>query len=196
MSRSGVLLAVILTLASSQVSAEIVEVPLPALHGAYWQPGPEKVAERYANVVLPAPPSVIYGAWFTVSGSAVVGEYVCFAGEEGERSWPWVSGMYASMHGQSGEWWFAVSPMPEQPGAFGWTAEFEVLGSGIPSWDFLLDGEGRVRLWGAPSGMPLMCSATTPPPSAQVTEAILYVDGEFPVQVESSTWGKLKSLYR
>jgi hypothetical protein len=183
-----------LALVSASTKAEIVEVPLPSLQGAYWNADSGLVAERYAEVVLPSPPSIIYGAWFTIRGSAEVGEYVC-DGSEG-TPWPWVMDIYASMRGESGEWWLSVSPMPEEAGPFEWTSEFQVFASGLDSWDFLLDGEARVRLWGAPTGMPLMCSATTPPPHAQVTEAMLYVEGEFPVQAESSTWGRLKSLYR
>jgi hypothetical protein len=196
MRQLGLSLAIMLTLVNAPAGAEIVEVPLPALHGLYWQPYPDEalVAERFADVRLPAPPSVIYRAWFAVRGTAEVGEYFCTMGEPGPL--PWVMSIYALMRDQNGEAWTAIEGMPEQAGQFEWTAEFEDSPFAPASWDFLLDGEAEIRLWGAPIGMVIDCSGTLPAPAALVEEAVLYVEGEFPVQVESSTWGKLKSLYR
>jgi hypothetical protein len=53
-----------------------------------------------------------------------------------------------------------------------------------------------VTFHGGGAGYITICSATSAPPTVTVTEAVLILDAEFPVAIESSTWGRIKALYR
>jgi hypothetical protein len=86
--------------------------------------------------------------------------------------------------------------MPFTAGAFSWTAAFQAVPPSGSTWDFLLDGTAEINLWGEPSGFILICSPASPSPTLTVTEAVLIIDGDFPIATETSTWGRIKALYR
>jgi hypothetical protein len=57
-----------------------------------------------------------------------------------------------------------------------------------------MDGEGEVNVTGDTGFLPGGCWEVAPP-EATVSEAVLYVDADFPVPAESNTWGRIKALY-
>jgi len=59
-----------------------------------------------------------------------------------------------------------------------------------------MDGETQLELYGAPAILVGLCFQNPSPPSAIVEEAVLIIDAEFPVAIETSTWGAIKALYR
>ena len=91
--------------------------------------------------------------------------------------------------------WYASDTMPEEDGSFEWTATFRPRILQSPTWDFLLDGEGEIMVWGSPLAMIAICSETIPPPSAFVSDATLIIDADFTSPTESATWGRIKALY-
>lgn len=84
--------------------------------------------------------------------------------------------------------------MPTVPGPFEWTRPFFPLFGA--TWDFLLDGEGVINLSLGGAGYVLLCGPTTPEPAAVIEEAVFIIEGDFPVQVETKSWGSVKAIYR
>lgn len=166
--------------------AEVVEIPMPELQGAY--PLSETMAERTTTVHLPALPSVISGAWVRLSGSVVVGEVSC---EFNSGPWPMDFVVYLPS-GEIG--WIAGPPPMMTSGDFSVTTAFHRLAPGV-DWSFLMDGEARITLWGAPAYLAGPCSEISTP-SGVIDEAVLIVDAEYPLPVATSTWGRIKALYR
>ena len=181
-----VLIALIISV--SENHAEILEVPLPGLHGTY--PVDQTTAERTVSFQFD-PPVAINSISFRVSGTTAVGALVCFYGDTS----PWGMDLLASMNADGTGVWRSSEPMPMETGAFSWTAQFGSSPSQTPSWDFLLDGAGELRLFGGPLAVIAICSPVGPPPTAIVSEAVLVIDGEFAVPSEDSTWGRIKALY-
>jgi hypothetical protein len=189
MLRTILSLITVLVVASSMAAAEIVEIPLPGLLGIY--PITEMNVTRTVTFQLPAAPLIIHGASFRISGSAGVGAASC----EWGGSYPWPMDILASMKDTPfAHFWIASALMPVEASPFGWTAEFHATPS-TTTWGFLMDGEAEISLSGAPSGLVDLCWPVTEPPTANVTEAVLIVDAEFPVPVEGTNWGRIKALY-
>lgn len=182
--------AVFLTvgLLAAVAHATVIEIPLPGLLGLY--PLDESHATRTVTVVLPQIPTVIHGASFRIAGTAVLGSADC--DEFGDNA-AWSMEFYAHM--QAGTWIASPTPPGSPDGPFGWTAAFRPVPS-TATWDFLMDGEGEIRLYGAPTFLLGLCHQPYVVPSGTVTEAVLIVDAEFPVSIEASTWGAIKALYR
>lgn len=171
------------------VNAEIVEISLPELYGTY--PINSVNGERTASFTLPQIPVSINGAWFRISGTTGVGSLSC----EGGSIYPWPMGFGASMKDTTfNHLWIATEHMPEVEGEFGWTAQFQKTPS-TTTWGFLMDGEAELTLFGAPLGIVGVCHPIGPPPSADVTEAVLIIDAEFIVPAKNSTWGRIKEIY-
>ena len=84
--------------------------------------------------------------------------------------------------------------MPEVPGTFEWTGQFHANPS-TTTWEFLMDGQAEISLFGAPAGLVDLCWPLTAYPTGTVEEAVLFVDAEFPVAVEPTSWGRIKALY-
>lgn len=189
MSKRVFAVVVLAMLIGANAGATIVEIPLPDLLGTY--PLNEQEAERTASFVLPTTPTAINGVWFRLAGTQQVGEIMCESG----GPYPWPMDFLAALSDPTlpGQW-LSFSPMPEVTGPFEWTAAFISYSQGM-TWDFLLDGEDDITLWGLPMALVGLCWGIVSP-TAEVTEAVLIIDAEFPVPVESSTWGRVKALFR
>lgn len=190
------LLAVIvlgLLLSGAGAHATIVEVPLPGLLGTY--PIDMQHAERTASFVLPVIPAYINGASLRIAGTQQVGASMCLCGVDPCGPFPWSMNFMASLHdpGLSSQWIAGVQ-LADVTGPFQWTESFEELFQSA-TWDFLLDAEGEVTLFGAGAYLPAVCSGTVSP-TADVTEAVLVIDAEFVVPTAPTTWGRVKALYR
>jgi hypothetical protein len=175
---------------SSLVQAELVEIALPELTGAYPRSGP---VETVATFAFALNPTDINGVYLRVSGTAVVGTLTC---DGATQIWPLVfDGLMIDTI--AGGWWSAFRPEPLESGAFSWTAPFEPSLSTTPTWSFL-----------APDGNELIFSATTPTtvglcqeleivdPTAVLAEVVLIFDIESAVAAQPANWGALKARYR
>jgi hypothetical protein len=167
--------------------AEVIEVPLPALHGIYKEGG---TTVRTAAFHLDPPPMVVHAAWIRLSGDATGGTTECEGG--GTNPWPFDFSA-AMMDSTTGGFWLAGGWTSGETGRFDMTDGFSPLfGAG---WGFLRDGYGEVELSGVPSPLVGMCWPVTPPPEAIVEEAVLIIDAAIPVPAEPTTWGSIKALY-
>jgi hypothetical protein len=98
-----------------------------------------------------------------------------------------------TMHAEDGLW--IASAVPTESGLFTSTDKFSGVPPGETTWSFLLDGAGDVLFFGYPAVLVGLCFEVTPP-SAEVESVVLVIDAEFPVPTTSSTWGRIKALYR
>lgn len=178
-------------LTGASAGATTIEIPLPGLLGVY--PLDESNVTRTTTFVLPEIPAAINGVSFRIAGTTEVGELLC----EGGVTSAWPMDFQAYMEDPAiSRLWSAWSPMPEVSGPFGWTTAFTTSPPNTTTdWAFLLDGEHEITLWGAPAPLGGFCSVISSP-TAIVTEAVLIIDTESPVPVESSTWGRVKALFR
>ncbi len=171
----------VLTFVESAI-AEIAEIPLPGLLGPY-------PAVRTASFQLRSEPLVVRGASIRLVGDATVGSIVCVWGG------PYASTLEfdARFLDTPGGYWIAGGGTSEQPGSFEITSEFYPV-VGDPTWEFLMDGTGEVTLFGSTGALLGECWLVTSP-EATLSEAVLYVDADFPVPTESTSWGRIKALY-
>ncbi len=182
-----------LLLAPCAARADVIEIPLPELCGAYpyfeWI---ETIYFRSATVHLPAVPTGIRGAQMRVRGTVQVGELECVA--IGLRPWPMSVDAYLGSGVVDG--WFCGALTPSQSGPYDLTLDFLPGAGGPPSWDFLMDGEGPIELDVAPAPY-LDCWHTDPSdvPTATVDEAVFIIDADFAVPTQAGTWGRVKALY-
>jgi len=183
---AGMIVALALT-GLSEASATIVEVPLPALYGTY--PITLSNGERTATVQL-SPMLAINSVSFRVSGTTAVGMVDCEGNVE-----PWGMDILASMFTDGSGIWMSSELMLMVSGAFAWTGTFRSSPPIGITWDFLLDGEAELILYGAPLILVGICTVIGPPPTADVTEATLIIDADFTVPTETGTWGQIKALY-
>jgi hypothetical protein len=178
-----------LGLVAASAHATVIAIPLPGLLGTY--PVDEQNTTRTVTFQLPDPPTIVRGASLRVSGTTEVGLILCDG-----KLYPWPTSLTAYMEDTPSHYWFADEGMPFTAGAFSWTAAFQAVPPSGSTWDFLLDGTAEINLWGEPSGFILICSPASPSPTLTVTEAVLIIDGDFPIATETSTWGRIKALYR
>ena len=108
----------------------------------------------------------------------------------------WTAYGSCALQDDNGHWWFAESAMPSVAGPFEWTQPFVTITNQEANWDFLLDGEGVINLSLGSSETILLCGSSGPFPYAEIEKAVFVIDGDFPVQVEPGTWGRLKALFR
>ena len=188
MKRIAMVLMILTLVPASLANAEIIQIALPDLLGTY--PITMSLAERTAAFSF-TPPAAINGASFRVSGVATVGSLMC----EGTPG-PYPIEILAYMFPDEAGWWYAEEPMSDVPGAFTWTAQFESTPPHPvgPSWDFLMDGEGELILFGAGPPIIGICSIVSSP-SAIITEAVLILDVVSTVPTEVTTWGQIKAIY-
>ena len=170
--------------------AAVVEIPLPGLLGTY--PVSETSQTRTVSFLLPAPPLSIQGAWFRIAGTTEVGTILCDGIVD---AWPTFAWAYM-YDGTPALVWGTDETLPWSAGPFAWTAAFRAFPPSGPTWSFLLDGAADISLSGGPAGFVDICTPTSPAPTITVTEAVLIVDGDFPIAVQTSTWGAIKALYR
>ena len=187
MSRAGLAITAFLSLFAASAHATVIEIPLPSLLGSY----PETADSRTVTFQLPAPPTVIHGVSIRIGATHVVGSIVCEWG--GPYEWPMT--LSASMQDAPHGWWIASQNTPIVSGPFTSTEAF-TTSFPATTWAFLMDGEGELIFYGTPAGLVGLCFEDPIPPTAEVTEAVLIVDAEFPLSIETSTWGKIKALYR
>jgi len=192
--RGFILITVIMAIVLSESApAEVVEVPLPDLQGRYFT---EDTVTRYASFQMDAAPLSIAGVSIRISGTHIVGEIMCEAEAGFMVPQPYSVAFRASMpDAVNGDLWTASQISPLASGDFEITIPFGQIYGWYVTWDFLLAGYGEVRLDGPGAGFILTCSPTIWP-DATVTEAVLLVDGEFPVATKGSSWGSIKALFR
>jgi len=173
-----------LSLVGGRALADVVAIPLPNLAGTY-------PATRIASIHLTQRPSVIRSATFVVHGTTVVGEVDCFDGPS-----PWPMSLTAYLEDNTtGDHWYAPGSMPDVSGPFEWETELRTRPTYPPAtWALLMDGDADIKLSGSTAFT--VCAPTALMPTAQVDEAILYLDADFVVPTRSGTWGVLKAFYR
>jgi hypothetical protein len=177
---------------SESAPAEVVELQLPELRGLY---STEDTVTRYSSFQMETVLLSIARVSIRITGTVTVGEIMCENGAGFMVPQPYPMDFLASMRDTvHGELWMAEQITPMVTGSFELTVPFEQIYGWHVTWDFLLAGYGEVRLDGMPAGTILSCSPTIWP-AATVTEAVLLVEGEFPVATQSSTWGSIKALY-
>jgi hypothetical protein len=172
-------LVALLCLLAVSAHVLVVEIPLPGLLGTY-PPG-----ERTVSFKVSAVPSLIHGASLRISGTTEFGILDC----DGVQ-YPYHTDAAGYMWDTPSSLWSASNYMPVA-GYFSWTVPFSSW-SGA-TWNFLMDGAGDMLF--TAGGQGTWCSVLLSP-VVTVTEAVLIVDAEFPIAVEQSTWGHIKSLYR
>ncbi len=177
------LAAFVIVLAFAQVTvAEIVQIPLTGLLGSY-------PAVRTATFQLPDEPIIVRGAALKLSGEAIVGADSC----EWGGPYPWPTQFNARFLDTPGGTWYASGGTPELSGPFETNSSFYAL-LGDPTWDFLADGQGELTLFGGPYILVGLCWEITQP-LATVADAVLFVDADFPVPAEPTSWGRIKALF-
>ena len=192
--RAFLLIIVLTALALSEsVPAEVVEVPLPELQGRYFI---EDTVTRYARFQMDAAPLSIAGVSIRITGTHILGEIWCELASPITVPLPYSVAFTASIPDTvNGYWWMAADKSQLLSGDFEITMPFREIYGWYVTWDFLLAGYGEVRLDGPPAGYVLLCNPTIWP-DATVTNAVLLVEGEFPVGTDQSTWGSIKALFR
>ena len=178
---------------SESVSAEIVEVPLPELLGRYYT---EETVTRYASFQLDRAPLSVAAVSLRITGTHALGEIWCEMGSPIMVPLPYSVAFGASIPDTvNGYWWMAWQAAPLPSGDFEIVLPFTELYGWHVTWEFLRAGYGEVRLDGPGAGHVLLCTVSIWP-DATVTDAVLVIDGEFPVATEGSTWGSIKALFR
>jgi hypothetical protein len=188
MSRISFAMMSLLLLASS-ARALTVEIQVPGLIGPY--PISPSVTTRSTSVKLPAIPTVINSVSLRITGTQAMGHLVCPLGTF--QDWPML--FYGSMQQDEDHWWLAPYS-PASDGSFTQTLSFAPSPPEGASWEFLMDGTGMVQLFGNPNFLEGPCWEDAVAPTGEVTEAVLIIEGDFALPVESSTWGRIKALYR
>lgn len=180
-----------LLLCATPAASEIIEIPVPNLLGSYAGEGDS----RTTTVVLPMQPTAINSVSLRIGGTALLGEVMCEqAGVMAPSDWP----MDFSAHFDAGEGsWVAGPRVPhDASGSFTDTRAFFSIPSVGPTWAFLADGNAEVEFQGAAALLVGLCFEVVTYPSAVLDEAVLIIDADFPVPVATSTWGRIKALYR
>jgi hypothetical protein len=167
--------------------AELVEIPLTTLPGAY--PGSEP--ERTEVFAFPWDPAAVHGAYLRVVGTLEEGAVVCDG-----VTLPYPMEVYASMLDDGGGWWSAWGPHEPSQGAFEFTVPFQGSLSIPATWDFLGAGSGMLHFTGTPVGLVGICGPILADPSAEVTEVTLIFDLSSTVNTTPATWSRLKAVYR
>jgi hypothetical protein len=188
-----ILISLMLLYCSAQ--AEIVEIPLVNLHGTYHvyfnQPEGDATT-RISSFQLDELPTEVRGAWIRISGITIVGEKDCLPElGEGPFPYPFVFNflMKDSITGGS---WSAGGITSYESGAYEITVKLTPFFGA--SWEFLKEnGRGEVLAEGG-WGFVLMRWGVIGP-SASIENAVLILDADFPVPVETNTWGAIKAIY-
>jgi hypothetical protein len=189
MRRHVPVLIAVLFLLSGPVRAEVIAIHVPGLAGSY--PVSPGVYTRTVTIQLPKLPTLIHGASFWIFGSGAPGVADC--GNPGQAD-IWPMEYIAEMADGAGGVWMAYHEPYYLPGQFIRAADFEGMIGG-ESWDFLMDGAADVTLSGAPASALGGCDPVLIP-SGNIFDAYFYLDAEFVLAVEPTTWGKVKALYR
>jgi hypothetical protein len=173
---------------AASARATVIEVPVPGLLGPY--PPSSTDYTRTTSIKLPAIPTVIHGVSLRISGTQAMGHLVCPLGTF--QDWPML--FEASMEQDENHWWLA--PYKPTDTSFTLTVQFDPSPPEDASWEFLMDGSGTIKLYGAPNFLEGPCWENPVAPAGEITDAVLIVDADVALPVEASTWGKIKGLYR
>jgi len=188
MLRTVLVAIAVLFLCAASSFAAVIEVPVPELLGHY--PPSSTESSRSTTVKLPAIPTVIHGVSLRISGTQAMGHLVCPLG-----TWQdWPMRFEGSMEQDQDHWWLAEYNPSDA--SFTLTVQLEPSPPEDASWEFLMDGSGLVKLFGAPNFLEGPCWENPAAPTAEITDAVLVIDGDVALPVEPSTWGKIKALYR
>lgn len=187
--RNAILLVVVIVTSCASICySEVIEVQLPQLLGTYSN------TTRTCEFVLDVTPTVVYSVCIRYTGTVSVGSLYC-GWPPGDPT-PMGLGFDASIRDTiSGDLWVADRFTEAESGPFEMTVPFDSLLVGSPTWEFLTLGGGTVKCTGYSSPAGGECYYD-PYPSATIEEAVLIIEGEFPVATEASTWGRIKSLLK
>ena len=165
-----------------------MEIPLPDLAGRYFV---NETYQRSCLFSLPGHPAIIESASLRLVGTATIRMTWCDIYPSDPYPEPF--GFWATMpDATTGGSWGAGAHRTES-GAFDVTVPFASYAGA--TWGFLDGGTGTVTLGG--SGCPILdgCWPVTDCSEAYVEQAFLVLDGEFPIAVEETTWGRVKALF-
>ncbi len=179
-------------LAAGLARAEIREFSLPDLDGVYTcQPSPS----RSVNFGLDPAPALVRSVSIRLSGETNVREWFC----DLDPPFPLPVTLYVAIPDPvTGGEWYTYGTAPRVTGAFEMTLKFHPYAPqyfGEPSWDFLSAGSGRAVVYGGGAPIIDICWPIGDLSDARVSGAFLVIDGEFPVPVEPTSWGRIKSLF-
>jgi hypothetical protein len=195
MKLARVVIAVLVVALAHSAHADVYEIPLPSLLGAYEVPTSNV---RTVTVQLPGLPSEIRGASMRVRGSATAGTLMC-DGPSGPAPMPWITTFEVGMSQATFRAWILQRPPENFGGPFAWTRPFEgwsAFGQPLPTWDLLMDGQQALRFAVLDNNVLLGCYPASAPPTVHVDEAVFLIDADFAVPAVPRTWGRLKSSYR
>ncbi len=196
MNRIALALLVFGAFVSVPARAEVVEIPLPSLHGEYNYDTPGS-AYRVVTVQLPGAPAVIHGASMRIRGSATTGVIYCDGPVPNES--PWVTNFFARLQAGTHQYWSIEDAPWNAGGPFAWSTSFDgwsVFGAPLPTWGFLMDGSAQMEFGMMDNNVLLGCWGITPPPKATIEEAVFIIDADFAVPTTGESWGRIKQTYR
>lgn len=185
--------ALVVLLGCQTARAEMIEVPLAGVVGGYvcdpargFQPG----EIRTVSFDLGGAVVQVNGAWIRWSGSLVAGWGDCDGG-----SFRWVGRIVAYLDQVELTAWRAEIGVQGAPWEINFDETLAFASAGQPAWDFLGDGSGDLIV--AIDAAQYFCGEMLVPPTATLDTATLILDVVVaPVPVESTTWGRVKALYR
>lgn len=188
-------LVLVVLLSFSSITSEAAEVQLPDLLGNYSSTS----GNRSCDFILDTAPIEVYDVWIHFSGSAIVGEEYCLFGDDLEGPFPLPMNFVILLKDPvSGDvlWWASCSG-EENSGPFEYTLLFEPwpFADPEPTWEFIISNGGTVLLEAHPRLIFPECWYEVYP-SATIEEATLLIDGNFPIALETHTWGSIKSLFK
>ncbi len=192
MSRFALVVCIAGVCASSLARAAVLEVPLPQLHGTYTvYPSPNSTAEFSVTPM----PAGVRSVSIRLSGETNVRQWFCDLDPPFDLP---VTLCAAIPDPVTGGGWYVCGRIAWETGSFGVTFPFRPYAPelfGQPTWDFLRMRPGVVELSGGGAPIIDICWPIGELSQATVTGAFLVIDGDFPIPVEPTTWGQIKSLY-
>ena len=178
---------------SSSVISEAVEVKLTDITGYYSSTSTNSSCEFVLDITL----IEVYAVWIYFSGSVNVGEEYCLFGDPpptGPDPAP-MEFIISMRDTVSGDLWWTSCISELESGVFEFTLLFEPFPLGEPTWEFILLGGGTVD-FSAHAMISYPECWYEVYPNATIEEATLMIDGDFPIAVETYTWGSIKSLFK
>jgi hypothetical protein len=187
----SILIILMMIISSSFSHAEIVEVPLPGLHGSY--PYDSISNTRTAHFQMDRKPLEVHNVWIRLSGIANPGMLGC-EGYQQDVFGPFAIRYQALMKDStSGLWCRAGHTIDDSSTTLDFT--MEIKSKSGATWNSLKNGSGDITLIWSPLPYVLVCWVIHYP-SANIFDAILVIDGEFSVPTEIRTWGRIKAIYQ
>jgi hypothetical protein len=183
------IILLLLIFPSSLLYGEIVEVPLPEFNGFYS----DSICTRTAHFTMLKIPIEVYNVSIRLCGIAETGLLECEGPYGLPVQGPWWTQYDIFMLDQTtGKSWYASFTYEDSSSVLDTTRTFSP-DSGA-TWEFLKSGQGELTLRWYPLGTILLCWDIREP-NVSIYDAVLVVDGEFPVPTENASWGVIKSRY-